>query len=154
VAGTNGAVGTGAAANWSHEFLRPFEISGEGWTGRDLPGRFERGGLATRGTKAAAEARFGALLLGAIPATVFGTEAERGFRDWGDTGADVTAADLADEGAGIIGGTGASVFSVERGDGLLGDAMGGTLARDGVDDGLFGDGTSCCESNEIANGEI
>jgi hypothetical protein len=153
VASTNGAVGTGAAASWAHEFLKPFEISGEGWTGRDLPGRFERGGLATRGTKAAAEGRFGALLLGAIPATVFGTEAERGFRDWGDIGADVTAADLADEGVGIIRGTGASVFSAERG-GLLGDAMGGTLARDGVADGLLEAGTSCCASNEMANGEI
>ena len=78
---------------------------------------------------------------------VFGTEVERGFCDCDDTGAEVIAAGLAeDRGARITGGTGASVFFAERDDGLLGDAMGGTFAsggaNDGVDDGLLGGGTS------------
>lgn len=154
MAGTNRVAGSGAAATCSHGFFRTFEISGGGWTGRDLPVKFERSGLATGGTKAAAEAKFDALMLDAIGGAVFGTEAERGFCDCDDTEADVSAADLADEGAGIIGGPDASVFSVERDDGLLGDATGGTFASDGADSGVLTGGTCCCASNEIANGEI
>jgi len=70
-------------------------------------------------------------------AGIGGAGAERGFCDSGDTGADVSAGGLASEGVGITGGTCASV---EEGDALLGDAIGGASARDGVDDGLFADG--------------
>lgn len=69
-----------------------------------------------------------------------------GLCDWG--------AGLADDGAGLIGGTCAGVLPVEGGESLAGDAMGGTLARKGADDGFFADGTAGCASSDIANGEI
>ena len=50
---------------------------------------------------------------------------------------------MVDEGAGIIAGTGARVFSLVGGDALVG-AMGGTFTAkggcDGADDRLFADG--------------
>ena len=50
---------------------------------------------------------------------------------------------MVEEGAGIIAGTGARVFSLVRDDTLVG-ATGGTFAAkgacDGADDGLFADG--------------
>jgi hypothetical protein len=61
-------------------------------------------------------------------------------------------------------GTGASVFSREGAEDLVGDEMGGTFgaggkngAKDRVDDGLFADGVAgCafCASRDIANGEM
>jgi hypothetical protein len=106
------------------------------------------------GTSAAGEASFWAAGLG--------SGVEKGFCDWGDAGAAVTEANLVDAGAGMMGGTGASVFSVDRGTGLVGDAMDGVIteesvrngATDGEDDGLFADGTAGCASGDIANGEI
>ena len=136
--GANGADGVGAAASWSHGFFEPREMSGKGPIERDLPaGKLGFGGGAT-----VARCDSGA---------------ERGFCDWSSTGADATGVGLVDEGAGIIAGTGASVFSVNRGDALVG-AMGGTFTAkggcDGTDDGLFADGAAGCASSDIANGEI
>ena len=104
-------------------------------------------GKTTRG--AAGEA-----LLDAIGGTGIGRGAERGFCDRGEAGADVTAVGLTSEGVGITGGTCASVFSVEEGDGLLGDAMGGAFPSDGVEDGLCADETADSAFSDIANGEI
>ena len=105
MAGTNGAVGVGAAASWSHGFFGPFDISGKGWTERDLPDRFGVGGETAGATNAAGEASFDALLFNATGATVaagISKGAWRGLCGCGDG--------EVDEGAGIIGGTGASVF--------------------------------------------
>ena len=59
-------------------------------------------------------------------------------------------------------GTGASVFSREGAEDLVGDEMGGTFAgargndgaSDGVDDGLFADGVAGCAFSDLANGEM
>jgi hypothetical protein len=55
---------------------------------------------------------------------------------------------------GITGGTCDNVFSIEEGDGLLGDAMEGAFANDGVEDRLCADGTAGAAFRDIANGEI
>jgi hypothetical protein len=160
LAGTNGAVGVGAAASWSHGFFGPFEISGKGWTERNFPGKPGLGGGTTGGTNSAGEASFGALLLnmrGATVAAAAGGDAERGFCDCGDIGADVTGNAFADKGPGIMAGTGASVFSVDAADGLPADVSGGNFASDGVDDGLFADGAAggaFSAFSEIENGEM
>lgn len=159
-AGANGADGVGAAASWSHGFFEPREMSGKGPTGRDLPlGKLGFGGGTTGGTNAGGDARFSALLFNSTGVTVarFDSGAERGFCDGSNTGADATGAGLVDEGAGIIAGTGARVFSLPGGDALVG-AMGGTFTAkggwDGADDGLFADGAPGRASSDIANGEI
>jgi hypothetical protein len=106
VAGANGVVEVGAEI-WFHGFFGLFDISGKGWTERDLPSRFRVGGETAGATNAAGEASFGALLLnatGATGATVaagISKGAGRGLCGCGDGGTD--------EGARIIGGTGASV---------------------------------------------
>lgn len=135
-------------------------MSAKGPAERDLPaGKLGFGGETTGGTNAGGDARFGALLFNFTGVTVarFDSGAERGFRDWSNTGGDATGAGLVDAGAGIRVGTGARVFSIVRGDFLVG-AMGGTFAAkggcDGADDGLFGDGAAGCASSDIASGEI
>lgn len=132
-AGANGANGVGAAACWSHGFFEPRVLSGKGPTDRDLPpGKLEFGGGTASGT-------------------------EGGFCDWNNTGADGTGAGLVCEDAGNIAGIGASIFSVDGGDALVG-AMGGTFTSkggsDGTDDGLFADGAAGWASSDIAKGEI
>jgi hypothetical protein len=84
----------------------------------------------------------------------FGPEVESGLCDWGEPGAEVTAAGLAGDGRRIIAGTCAGVFSVDGVDCLSSVGMGGTFASDGVDDGLFADGAAGCASSNIGNGEI
>ena len=110
MAGANGVVEVGVAP-WFHGFFGPFDISGKGWTERDLPGRFRVGGETAGATNAAGEASFDALLFnatgatgatGAIVAAGISKGAWRGLCGCGDG--------EVDEGAGIIGGTGASVF--------------------------------------------
>ena len=132
VVGANGDIKVGAVANWSHGFFTPRDVSGKGWTERDLPAKFVFGGVTTLG--GAGEVSLGALLVNA-------------------------------EGARGVTGTGASVFSRERAEDLVGDETGGTFAgecgndgvSDGVDDGLFVDGVAgCafCAFSDIANGEM
>ena len=107
------------------------------------------GPRTTRG--AAEEARFGAWL----PDAIAGTGVERDFCDRGDIGADVTVTGLAVRGVGLTTGTCAGVFSVEGGEGLLGDAIYATFAvGDGAEDGLFTGGTAGCGSSDTANREI
>ena len=96
----------------------------------------------------------GKTLLDAIGGTCMGCEAEGALCDRGDAGADVPAAGLTSEGAGITGGTCASVFSVEEGDGLLGDALEGAFASNGVEDGLCADEPGGSAFSDIAKGEI
>lgn len=144
--GAKGADCVGAAASRSHGFFEPREMSGKGPTDGDLPlGKLGFGGGTTGDTNAGGDARFGALLFNFTGETVarFDSGAERGFCDWSSTGAGATGAGLVDEGAGIIAGTGAGVFSLAGGDALVG-AVGGTFtakgACDGADDRLFADG--------------
>ena len=123
--------------------------------GRDLPGRFECGCGPASGRAAAAEARFATLLLVATGATGLGRAAVGGFCDEGKMRADGILGGLAGEGIPITDGTGARGFSMNGGEGLAGDAMGGTRASDDVDDESFTDETAGgCASNDIANGEI
>jgi hypothetical protein len=115
VACANGVVEVGAAT-WFHGFFGSFDISGKDWTERDFPGRFGVGGETAGAANAAGEASFDALLLnatgatGAIVAAGISKGAWRGLCGCGDRVADEAGTGLADEGAGIIGGTGASVF--------------------------------------------
>ena len=103
----------------------------------------------TRGTAGKGEA-----LLAAFGGTAIGSGAERGFCDRGDARADVPAVGLTNEGVGITGGTCVNAFSNAEGDGLLGDAMEGAFASDGVEDRLCADGTAGSAFRDIANGEI
>jgi hypothetical protein len=147
-AGTKGAAGVGTAASWFHGLFRPRETSDKGSTGRDLFGKVGLGGGTIGGT-------FGALLLD-VSATGIGRGEETGFCDCGDTGADASVVDFVGDGVGgtMIAGTGASVFSAGGVDCSPGDTMCGTCASDGVDDGLFAEGTAGCAFSDIANGEI
>ena len=145
MADTNGAVREAAAVGWPHGFFEPREISGKGSAG-DLPGKFLLG-----------EESAGGALVDAVGGAGIDRGDEGGFcdsADIGDSGADVTAEGFASERVGNIAGTCARDLSVEGGDGLLGDALEGAFASNGVEDGLCADEPGGSAFSDIAKGEI
>jgi hypothetical protein len=136
-AGGNGAAGAGASS--SNEVLKPLEVSGKGCLEAILPGAVVCSGGTTGRTNEVAGARFGAL----SGAPMFDAD-----------GILVILAGFTDGGPGSAPGTGTRCLSDDGGGCLLGDAVGGTFAKDGVGDWLSIDGTVGCGFSEIASGEI